>query len=89
MLGARKYQASKYGIFGAFLGLAIGIILFGFWGIILGPFIGAFSLELAVKRKPRVALKSAVGTLVGFMAGTPIKVIFILIINLFFVASLF
>jgi uncharacterized protein YqgC (DUF456 family) len=50
---------------------------------------GAFSLELAVKRKPRVALKSAVGTLVGFMAGTLIKVNFILIMSGFFVASWF
>jgi hypothetical protein len=89
MLGAKKYQASKYGIFGAFLGLVIGIIVFGFWGIILGPFIGAFSLELVVKRKPRGALKSAVGTLIGFIAGTLMKVIFILIMSGFFVASWF
>lgn len=89
MLGAKKYKASKYGILGAFLGLIVGVIIFGFWGIILGPFIGAFIFELIAKRQMKVALKSAVGTLVGFIAGALIKVIFILIMSGFFIASLF
>jgi len=89
MLGAKKFQASKYGILGAFLGLIVGIIVFGFWGIILGPFIGAFSVELMVRRQPKGAFKSAVGTFVGFIAGTLIKVIFILIMSGFLIASWF
>lgn len=89
MLGAKKYKASKYGILGAFLGLIVGVIIFGFWGIILGPFIGAFIFELIAKRQMKVAFKSAVGTLVGFIAGALIKVIFILIMSGFFIASLF
>ena len=89
MLGAKKYKASKYGILGAFLGLIVGIIIFGFWGIILGPFIGAFSVELIVRRQPKGAFKSAVGTFVGFIAGALMKVIFILIMSGFFIASWF
>jgi len=89
MLGAKKYKASKYGIFGAFLGLMVGIIVFGFWGIILGPFIGAFVFEWMAKRQVKGALKAAFGTLAGFIAGALIKVIFILIMGGFFIASLF
>lgn len=89
MLGAKKYKASKYGILGAFLGLIAGIIVFGFWGIILGPFIGAFGVELLAKRQPKGAFKSAFGTFVGFIAGTLMKVIFILIMSGFFIASWF
>jgi len=89
MLGAKKFQASKYGILGAFLGLIVGIIAFGFWGIILGPFIGAFSAELMARRQLKGAFKSATGTFVGFIAGTLIKVIFILIMSGFFIASWF
>lgn len=89
MLGAKKYKASKYGILGAFVGLIAGIIFFGFWGIIIGPFIGAFAVELLVKRQPRIAFRSAFGTLVGFIAGTLLKVIFILIMSGFFIASWF
>jgi uncharacterized protein YqgC (DUF456 family) len=89
MLGAKKYKASKYGIIGAFLGLMVGIIVFGFWGIILGPFIGAFLLEWLAKRQVKGALKAALGTFIGYIFGALIKVIFILIMAGFFIVSLF
>ena len=89
MLGAKKYQASKLGIFGAFLGFTVGIFTFGFWGVILGPLIGAFLGELLVGRKPKQAFGSALGALLGFVAGTLFKIIVILVMAGFFVASLF
>jgi len=89
MLGAKKFGGSKYGILGAFIGLIVGIIAFGFWGIIIGPFIGAFSFEFIARRQLKGALKPAVGTFVGFIAGALIKVIFILIMSGFFIASWF
>lgn len=89
MLGAKKYQASKLGIFGAFLGFTVGIFTFGFWGIILGPLIGAFLGELLVGRKPKQAFGSALGALLGFVAGTLFKIIVILVMAGFFIASLF
>ena len=89
MLGARKYRASKLGVFGAFLGFTVGIFVLGFLGIILGPFIGAFLGELIARRKPKQALGSALGTFLGFIVGTLFKIIVILIMAGFFIASLF
>lgn len=89
MLGAKKYRATKFGILGAFLGLVVGIIFLSFWGIIVGPFIGAFTLELLAKRRADTALKSALGTFVGFLAGTLLKTIFLLVMIGFFIVSLF
>ena len=89
MLGAKKYQASKLGIFGAFLGFTVGIFTFGFWGIILGPLVGAFLGELLVGRTPKQAFGSALGALLGFVAGTLFKIIVILVMAGFFIASLF
>ena len=89
MLGAKKYQASKFGIIGASIGLIVGIIVFGFWGTILGPFLGALSFELIASRKPKRALGAALGTLIGFIAGSLFKIIIILIMAGFFIASLF
>ncbi|MGD9117511.1 MAG: DUF456 domain-containing protein [Dehalococcoidia bacterium] len=89
MLGAKKFQASKLGVFGAFIGLIIGVIFLGFWGIILGPFLGAFLFEFLAKRKAKGALKAAFGTFVGYMVGALVKVIFICIMAGFFIASLF
>lgn len=89
MLGARKYRASKLGVFGAFLGFTVGIFVLGFLGIILGPFIGAFLGEMIARRKPKQALGSALGTFLGFIVGTLFKIIVILIMAGFFIASLF
>lgn len=89
MLGAKKFQASRYGVLGAFLGLIVGIIFLGFWGIIIGPFLGAFLLEWLSKRKAKGALKAAFGTFIGYIVGALVKVIFILIMAGFFIASLF
>jgi len=88
MLGARKYRASKFGVFGAFLGFTVGIFVLGFWGIILGPFVGALLGELIVGRKPKQALGSALGAFLGLVAGTLFKIILILIMAGFFIASL-
>ncbi len=89
MLGASKYRASKYGIIGAFIGFTVGIFVFGFWGIILGPLAGAFLGELIARRPPRQAFKSALGAFLGFVAGTLVKTILILIMLGFCIVSLF
>ena len=89
MLGVKKYRASKLGVFGAFLGFTVGIFVLGFWGIILGPFIGALLGELIAGRRPRQALGSAFGTFLGFVAGTLFKIIVIFVMAGFFIASLF
>ena len=89
MLGASKYKASKLGILGSFVGLMAGVITFGFWGIILGPFIGALLGELVARKQPEQAFKSALGTLLGFLAGSLIKIVVVLTMAGFFIASLF
>ena len=90
ILGAKKFQASKLGVLGAFIGMIIGIIFLGFWGVILGPFLGAFFFELLFARKQtKSALKAAFGTFIGYVVGALVKVIFICVMAGFFIASLF
>ena len=88
-LGAKKYKASKYGILGAFLGMIVGIIFFGPIVIIVGPFLGAFILELIAKRQLTGAFRAAAGTFIGFLIGSLMKTILIFIMLGFFIASLF
>lgn len=89
MLGAKKYRASKFGIFGALLGFITGIFALGLWGIILGPLVGAFLGELLARRRPKQAFGSALGAFLGFVAGTLFRIIVILVMAGFFIASLF
>ncbi len=89
MLGAKKHRASKWGIIGVFLGFIVGILLFGPWGIILGPFLGALLGELIASRQTGQAIRVAIGALIGFLAGNLLKVALILIMMGFFILSLF
>lgn len=89
LLGAKGYKASKLGLLGVFIGFIIGIFIFGPWGIIIGPLLGALVGELISGRTIPRAFKSALGALIGFIAGSLLKVIIIFIMLGFFIASLF
>ncbi len=88
LLGAKTYQASRYGFLGAFLGLIFGISA-GPLGIIVFPILGAFLGELAAGKNSDKAFRSAMGTFLGNLGGALIKIVMILIMLGFFIFSLF
>jgi uncharacterized protein YqgC (DUF456 family) len=65
---ARRFGASKWGVLGAIIGLVAGLIFGGPLGALIGPLIGAVALELIFGRELRQALRSGLGTAVGFVA---------------------
>ena len=87
-IGARKFTASRYSVIGALIGSILGIFIFGFWGVILGPALGALAGELLAGRGFRQGLTSAGGTVVGCLAGNLIKLIIMLAMLGVFIASL-
>ncbi len=89
MVGAKKYNASRFGIIGSFLGLIFGIMVLGPIGIIVGPFAGTFLGELFEGRESEQALQSAKGTAIGFLAGSAIKLALITVMLGFLIFALF
>jgi uncharacterized protein len=87
--GTKKLGGTVYGTRGATLGLIVGLLFLPL-GLILGPFLGAFIGELYVNRNdtPR-AWRSAFGALLGFLAGTMIKLIFGLAMMYYWIAAIF
>ena len=59
-LGTKKFGGSQKGVVGSTIGLVIGLLFLGPLGIILGPFIGAFSGELLNSSDKKVAFKAAI-----------------------------
>lgn len=89
IIGAKKYHASRYGIIGSTLGLFFGVFIAGPLGIILGPLVGAFLGEIMFGKRAGEATQAALGTFIGFLVGSILKIAVILAMLGFLIAALF
>jgi uncharacterized protein YqgC (DUF456 family) len=71
--GARRVKASRAGIVGAALGSIVGLFALGPLGLIVGPFVGAITGEVASGRTANQAVRVGVATVVGVMGGMVLK----------------
>ncbi len=75
-IGTKKFGGSKAGAWGTMIGLVIGIIAPIPFGILIGPFVGALVGELAFnKTEGPQAFKAAIGSFIGFLTSTFIKLV--------------
>lgn len=72
IIATKKFGGTRYGVWGCTLGLIAG---FGFGpvGIIAGPLIGALAGELLYSGNSGQAIRAAVGSLLGFLFSTLLK----------------
>jgi len=87
--GTKKLGGSNYGMWGAAAGLLIGIFFFPPFGLIIGPFLGAMLGELITGKNSNVAFKSGLGSFVGFVAGTLMKLAVSLVMGYHFMTNAF
>jgi len=86
ILGAKKFGGGRGSVLGSAVGLLVGLLFLGPFGILLGPFFGALIGELLVNfENKKGAVKAAFGALIGFFTGVFLK----LIIGLAFAFSYF
>jgi hypothetical protein len=71
-LGVKRVGASRWAVAGSMIGAIIGM-LFGFTGIIIGPFGGAAAGEYLVRRDASQAGRAGLGTWAGIILGTAVK----------------
>ena len=86
--GAKKFNCSKWGVFGCIAGTLIGIF-FVPWGILAGPFVGAVVGELIAGKELSSSLKGGFGALLGFIFGVALKLAYCACCVGWFVDSLF
>lgn len=72
-LGAKKYGASRAGVWGSVFGMIAGIIFFPPFGMLIGAFAGAVLGEMAAGREDVRALKAGWGVFVGTVMAMALK----------------
>jgi len=87
--GAKKFGASKFGFWGAVIGMLVGIIFFPPLGMIIGAFIGAIVGEMIVGKQTYDALKAGWGVFIGVMFGMLLKLIASGVMTFYFIKGLF
>ncbi len=87
--GTKRFGGSKRGQWGATIGLLIGVFFspFGMISIILGPLFGAYLGEISGGGDSKMAMKSALGSFLGFLMGTGIKLITSGVITYIFISE--
>jgi uncharacterized protein YqgC (DUF456 family) len=92
--GTKRYGGTRAGVRGSTIGLIIGVVLLPLFGIVLGPlgifgilggpFIGAWIGELSAGQDHHKALRAATGSFIGFLAGTLMKIVVSLMLGFYY-----
>jgi len=88
LMGARKYGASKWGVWGSILGMAIGIFLSPV-AMLVGAFAGAVVAEWFVHKKKKEALKAGFGVVMGTLFATILRLVVSAAMTYYFIIALF
>jgi uncharacterized protein YqgC (DUF456 family) len=84
--GTKRFGGTKFGMWGCAIGLVAGLWL-GPLGLIVGPFAGAFAGELIGNAKSDHALRAAVGSFIGFLTGTLLKLVACFVMGWYFIRA--
>lgn len=74
MLGTKYSGAGKSANWGSLIGTIVGLFFLP-WGILLGPFLGAMLGAMRDGKNNTQALKAGIGSLLGFLFGTVLKLV--------------
>lgn len=87
-LGAKRWGGTRRGIGGCVFGSLIGLFFFPPLGFLVGAFAGAVAGELLGGKDRVGAFRAGVGALMGFLAGTVLKVALCGLFAFWFVSEL-
>ena len=88
LMGARKYGASRMGVWGAVIGMLVGILFFPPFGIIFGLLIGAFLGELIAGKEQSQALRAGFATFLGSLTSMVVKLLLAIVMTVYFLMHL-
>jgi uncharacterized protein YqgC (DUF456 family) len=89
VIGAKKYGASKLGLWGSIIGILIGLFFFPPLGMLIGAIVGALAGELIAGKEIKKALRAGWGVFVGNMLVIVLKLAFSGVILFFYAKEIF
>ena len=87
--GTKKYGGTKYGVWGATLGVVAGLFIFPPLGIIIMPILGAIAGEMMRGASQEQSIRAGLGSFVGFLLGTGLKLIASFVMGFYYFRELF
>ena len=87
--GAKKWGASRRGVWGSIIGMIVGFFLFPPWGILLGGVGGALVGEFSAGKGGNRAIRASVGIVMGYMVSTGIKLLFSAVVLILYIKEMF
>lgn len=88
LYGAKRFGATRYGMWGSTLGGLLGLLLLSLPGLFFGLFLGAVLGEYFWgKKKLEEALHAGIGSILGFLGGTALKFLLALTMVVVFVVK--
>jgi uncharacterized protein YqgC (DUF456 family) len=85
--GTKRFGGTKYGAWGCTLGFLLAFWM-GPWGVIFGPFLGAFAGEMIGGKNSKKSFRAALGSFVGFLLGSFLKIIICFLMLYYIIASI-
>lgn len=88
-IGTKYSGGSNAGVWGSIIGSLIGVIVAPPFGFLPGAFLGAMLFELLANRSLDEAWRSGLGSMLGALGGTFMKLLFLIGIGIITIAYLF
>jgi uncharacterized protein YqgC (DUF456 family) len=89
VIGAKKYGASRPGLWGSMAGMLIGFFFFPPWGVFIGTFLGAVTGEIISGKKDGNVLKIGWGVCVGNIMAIGLKFAYSSLVFVVYVFNMF
>jgi uncharacterized protein YqgC (DUF456 family) len=86
--GTKKFGGSKPGMWGAAIGLILGLIFLPPFGIIIGPFVGAVIGEALTGKNAAASFRAGLGSFMGLLVGIGIKLAASIMMTYYFIKDL-
>lgn len=87
--GTKRFGGTKAGMWGATIGMIIGMIFLGPLGLIFGPLVGAIIGESIKGANNKDAFRAGLGAFIGFLTGVGLKLAASVYITWHFIKGVF